>query len=96
MIGPGFTDVDLSLAKEFPIHWESVRLGIRADAYNAFNHVNYQNPNANVGYYCSNYSGPCGAGTGGSLADPTAGTITGPAGYNASMRIIQLGARLTF
>ncbi len=96
LIGPGFTDVDLSLAKEFPIHWESVRLGIRADAYNAFNHVNYQNPNANVGYYCSSYAGPCGASTGGSLADPTAGTITGPAGYNGSMRIIQLGARLTF
>ena len=84
LIGPGFTDVDISLGKTFPLHWERIRLDIRADAYNAFNHVNYANPDANVGY------------TSGVLADPTAGRITGPAGGNGNMRIIQLGARLTF
>jgi hypothetical protein len=76
--------VDISLGKTFPLHWERIRLDIRADAYNAFNHVNYANPDANVGY------------TSGVLADPTAGRITGPAGGNGNMRIIQLGARLTF
>ncbi len=83
LIGPGYTNVDLSLGKEFPII-ERVKLEIRADAYNAFNHVNYANPDANVGH------------SGGVLADSTAGTITGPAGFNSNMRIIQLGARVSF
>jgi hypothetical protein len=83
LIGPGFATVALSLAKEFPIH-ESVALEIKADAYNAFNHINYGNPDANVGY------------VGGALADTTAGTITGPAGGNGNLRIIQLGAHLRF
>ncbi len=83
LIGPGYTNVDLSLGKEFPIT-ERTKLEIRADAYNAFNHVNYANPDANVGY------------SGGVLADGTAGTITGPAGFNSNMRIIQLGARFSF
>ncbi|MGA7631576.1 MAG: TonB-dependent receptor plug domain-containing protein, partial [Terriglobales bacterium] len=83
LIGPGFANVDISLAKEFPIH-EAIRLEIRADANNAFNHTNYNNPDANVGY------------SGGVLADSAAGTITSPAGYNAALRIIQLGAHFRF
>jgi outer membrane receptor protein involved in Fe transport len=84
LVGPGFGDVDLSIAKEFPLY-ERVTLEIRADGYNAFNHVNYNNPDADVGYN-----------SGGGLADPTAGVITAPAGYNGNMRIIQLGAHLRF
>jgi len=83
LVGPGYSDVDLSLAKEFSIT-ERLKLEIRGDAYNAFNHVNYANPDANVGY------------TSGALADGTAGTITGPAGGNSNMRLIQLGARVSF
>jgi hypothetical protein len=83
LIGPGFANVDISLAKEFPIH-ERVRLEIKADASNAFNHTNYNNPDANVGY------------VNGVLADTTAGTITNPAAYNANLRVIQLGAHLRF
>jgi hypothetical protein len=83
LVGPGFTNVDLSLAKEFVLH-EAMTLEIRADAYDAFNHANYANPDANVGY------------AGGVLADTTAGTITGPAGGNGNLRIIQLGAHFRF
>jgi len=83
--GPGFWDVDLSLGKTFALPWEGIKLDIRADATNAFNHLNYFNPDANVGYNSN-----------GTLADSAAGRITNPAGYNASMRIIQLGARITF
>jgi hypothetical protein len=83
LIGPGFTDVDISIAKQFPIR-EAIALEIKADMSNAFNHVNYANPDADVGY------------SGGALADSTAGTITGPAGGNGNMRIIQLGAHLRF
>lgn len=83
LIGPGFTDVDLSLAKEFAIH-EGLRLEISANAYNAFNHRNYGNPDANVGY------------NGAALADTTAGTITNAAAFNSNLRIIQLGAHFIF
>jgi len=74
LVGPGFADVDFSIYKVFPLHFERMNLEIRADMFNAFNHVNYGNPD-------------------GTLGDSTFGTITGPAG---GMRIIQLGAHLTF
>jgi hypothetical protein len=84
LTGPGFANVDISLGKVFPLHFEGIKLEIRADMYNAFNHVNYANPDANVGY------------SGGKLADPTAGTVTGPAVWPGNGRIIQLGAHLSF
>jgi len=97
LIGPGLTLVNLSIAKEFPLHFEGVKLEIRADAYNAFNHTNYGNPDANVGWTCANMALPCGSTTAGAtLADGTAGTVTNPAGFNANRRIIQLGARFSF
>jgi hypothetical protein len=90
LIGPGFANVNLSLAKEFPIH-EAIALQIRADAYNMFNHINWGNPDANVGYG----STPCGSGpnAGSNLADCTAGEVTSPVG---GTRIIQLGAHVKF
>ncbi|MGH9444773.1 MAG: carboxypeptidase regulatory-like domain-containing protein [Terriglobia bacterium] len=81
LIGPGYSDVDLSVGKVFPLHFEGARLEIRADMYNMLNHVNYANPDANVGYVDA------------VLADPTSGTITGPEGGS---RIIQLGVHLRF
>ncbi|HEY1463046.1 MAG TPA: TonB-dependent receptor [Terriglobales bacterium] len=83
LIGPGFTDVDLSLAKEFTLT-ERFNLEIKADAYNAFNHINYANPDGDVGY------------NGTTLADSSSGMITNPAGFNGNRRIIQLGAHLRF
>lgn len=80
LIGPGFSNVDFSLAKQFPLH-EAISLEIRADMNNVFNHINWGNPDANVGY------------SGGTLADTTAGQITSPVG---GARIIQLGAHLRF
>ena len=94
LIGPGYSNVDLSLGKVFPIT-EHVNFEFRADAYNAFNHVNYANPDANVGVSSS----ACGLNTidaGLFLGDCSAGVINGPAGFNQNMRILQLGARLTF
>jgi hypothetical protein len=40
LIGPGFSNVNLSIAKMFPLHWERSNLEFRADMYNAFNHTN--------------------------------------------------------
>jgi hypothetical protein len=90
LVGPGFANVNLSLAKEFPIH-EAIALEVRADAFNMFNHINWSNPDANVGYGGS----PCQSGpnTGMDLADCTAGEVTSPVG---GARIIQLGAHVRF
>ena len=47
LVGPGFYDLDLSVAREFSIRRgeHPVRLQIRADAYNVLNHANLANPN---------------------------------------------------
>ncbi|MGA8502440.1 MAG: carboxypeptidase regulatory-like domain-containing protein [Candidatus Sulfotelmatobacter sp.] len=108
LIGPGFSNVNLSLAKEFRLH-EAIALEVRADAYNMFNHISWGNPDANVGYNCnpptpnpSNLpvvpaaGGVCPAGVGylpPALADSTAGQVTSPVG---GTRIIQLGAHIKF
>lgn len=46
--GFGFTQVDLSIMRKFPIA-ERFSLQFRADAFNAFNHPNFSNPFALVG-----------------------------------------------
>jgi hypothetical protein len=94
LIGPGYANVSLSLAKEFHIY-EAMTLEIKADAYNAFNHINFGNPDANLGYGTTACPAN-GPNPGLDLADCTAGTITGPAGFNGNRRIIQLGAHFRF
>ena len=42
--GPRFSNVDLALAKSFPLWGEKYRLQFRAEAYNAFNHPNFALP----------------------------------------------------
>jgi carboxypeptidase family protein/TonB-dependent receptor-like protein len=46
LIGPGFYNLDLSLARSFPVHklGESGRLTFRASAFNVLNHANLNNP----------------------------------------------------
>jgi Carboxypeptidase regulatory-like domain len=45
---PHYTDVDMSLHKDFPI-WERFRLQFRTDFINAFNHVQFNAPNMGLG-----------------------------------------------
>jgi hypothetical protein len=45
--GPGLQVVDLSLFKSFVIT-ESWRVEFRSEFFNAFNHANFNNPNASV------------------------------------------------
>jgi hypothetical protein len=47
-IGPSWRDLDLSLGKTFDLI-EGVRLEIRADAFNAFNHPNFGQPSTSTG-----------------------------------------------
>lgn len=46
--GPHFWNVDLSLNKHFPIH-ERMQLEFRAEAYNLFNHANFDLPGLGTG-----------------------------------------------
>lgn len=48
LIGPNWRDLDLSLGKSFLLV-EGMRLEIRADSFNAFNHPNFSQPDAATG-----------------------------------------------
>jgi hypothetical protein len=77
---------DMSLAKEFPIK-ERFRLRFETDAFNIFNHPNFDAPNNNVNFF-PNYAGPPAIPPHGSL-----GMIQHTIG---SPRFLQLGLHLTF
>jgi outer membrane receptor protein involved in Fe transport len=92
LTGPQFFGADFSVAKEFRLPFEGMKLEIRADMYNVFNHTDYANPDNSVGYGSS----PCPAGkpnSGLDLVDCTAGTITAPVN---GQRSIQVGAHIIF
>jgi len=47
--GPNFFDTDMSLMKTFHVpHWESAELQIGAQAFNLFNHPNFDQPVGDV------------------------------------------------
>jgi hypothetical protein len=87
--GPGYFNTDFTVMKNTSIPgWEAGKLGIGMQFYNLFNHPNFANPDGNQ-------------------ADTTFGQITGLVsaptsilgaflGGNASPRLIQLKAQLTF
>jgi hypothetical protein len=78
--GPGLTNVDASLAKNFML-WEGVRFQMLVQAFNLFNHVNLNQPNS-----CFDCQGS-GAGTISNTVSEQDGT---------SMRRLQFGARFQF
>jgi hypothetical protein len=49
IIGPAWITYDLSLRKSFKLPREGMSMAFQADAFNAFNHANWQNPNVNIG-----------------------------------------------
>jgi hypothetical protein len=46
--GDGVKNVDLSLVKNFLLPWENHRFSLRADFFNAFNHVQYGFPTGDI------------------------------------------------
>jgi hypothetical protein len=46
--GPGRTNLDLSLAKVTPLYRERITLELRVDAFNIFNHTQFQNLDVNA------------------------------------------------
>ncbi len=47
LVGPGTVNLDFGLIKSFPLT-ERLKLQFRAEAFNLFNHANFNNPTANV------------------------------------------------
>jgi Carboxypeptidase regulatory-like domain/TonB dependent receptor-like, beta-barrel len=84
--GPFQVRFDMSLAKEFPIK-ERFRLRFEADAFNIFNHPDFDAPNNNVTFF-PNFTGPPSIPPEGSL-----GMIQHTIG---SPRFLQLALHLTF
>jgi hypothetical protein len=89
LYGPGLEDVNLSASKRFEIYHQ-VKLQIRADAFNAFNHTSFGQPNGNLT-----------AGAGQLVGQPYPESdfgVTTPqiTGAQLSGRTMQAGVRLEF
>jgi hypothetical protein len=89
--GPRQTNVDVSIIRRFRIN-EQKRLELRAEFFNLFNQVNYENPIANLNVITS---------SGGSI-DASTGRIINPGDFgrivatSSNPRLIQFAIRLEF
>jgi hypothetical protein len=90
--GPGFSDVDLSLAKNTKIS-ERMNLQLRVDAFDLLNHPNYGQPGPQSGGILASVFSNA------SLANNTFSTISStrfPTGDSGSARQLQLALKLQF
>jgi hypothetical protein len=85
LIGPGVNVFNLSAGKSFSLPWESMKLAIRADASNAFNHPSFASPSGSLSYPAGVTSGPYPEGTGTAISSLT-----------QNGRGLQLSARFSF
>ena len=90
LTGPGYKDLDLSLAKTTQIN-ERVRAQFRAEFFNILNHTNLQTPAETV-FSTGPTQGTTANQTTAAVLSPTAGVITSA----ATTRQIQLGLKLLF
>ncbi len=87
--GPGLANYDFSMAKNFPFG-ERLRLQLRGDLFNIFNHTNFSNPVANQS---SSSFGQITSTVGSSVATAV-GTTAGLVG--GGPRVVQFALRLNF
>jgi hypothetical protein len=90
LTGPGYNDLDLSLAKTTQIN-ERIRLQFRAEIFNILNHTNLGTPSETV-LSSGPTQGTAANQTTAAVYSPTAGSITSA----ATTRQIQLGLKLLF
>jgi Carboxypeptidase regulatory-like domain len=83
--GPGFFNIDLGLAKTFPIYEDKVHLKFRADAFNATNHPSFSVPEANGEDITQSAGVPFGT------INSTVGNSSGD-----TARVLQVALRLEF
>jgi hypothetical protein len=101
--GPGFTNTDLSLAKNTKIS-ERVNLQIRADAFDVFNHPNYGQPGTSGGFLAASLqpvvpvvSNPATNNPGNQFSSfSTIGSTRFPNGDSGSSRQLQFAVKLQF
>ncbi len=86
LYGPGFENLDLSIAKDTPIRG-SVSFELRFDAFNSLNHANLGQPNSTFAIGTSTVS----AGTFGQI-----GSTRTPVGDSGSSRQLQLAGKIIF
>jgi hypothetical protein len=91
LTGPAFSLVNFSLGKTFSFT-ETVKVQVRADANNAFNHPSFSLPGTDLTVCPSSGALPSGCGAYGAIATGTS-TITQVTGLG---RTLQLSAHLTF
>ena len=84
--GPFQVRFDMSLARQFTIN-ERFHLRFEADAFNIFNHPDFDTPNNDV-YFFSDYAGP--------VLSPPEGSLGYIQHTIGSSRFMQLGLHLTF
>jgi hypothetical protein len=95
--GPGLNNTDMSLQKNFVFASERVRLQLRADAFNVFNHVSYTGYNTTVTFPNGpNTLGTSGAVTSANLASPSNTGGFGGVNGAAATRVVALMARVRF
>jgi hypothetical protein len=90
LTGPGYDDLDLSLAKTTKLT-ESTRLQFRAEFFNILNHTNLLTPSETV-FSAGPTQGTAANQTTAAAVSPTAGVITSA----ATTRQIQLGLKVLF
>lgn len=103
--GPGFSDVDLSVIKYIPIT-ERLRIQLRADMFNLFNHTNFASgvgsvsaggvlsPNYNT---CAEFNGHCTSAAGFGLVTDTIGDFNGAPGLGPGEAFnMQLAIKIIF
>jgi hypothetical protein len=86
LYGPGFENLDLSIAKVTPIRG-SVSFELRFDAFNSLNHANLGQPNSTFAIGAT----PLSAGTFGQI-----GSTRTPVGDSGSSRQLQLAGKIIF
>jgi hypothetical protein len=90
LTGPGYNDLDLSLAKSTQVT-KRVRAQFRAEFFNVLNHTNLLTPSETV-FSSGPTQGTAANQTAAVTVSPTAGVITSA----ATTRQIQLGLKLLF
>jgi hypothetical protein len=91
LTGPGFANLDLSLAKSTTIH-ERLRAQFRAEFFNVLNHTNLMTPNPVVFSSGPQQSTSAATRTQAAVLSPTAGVVTAA----ATSRQLQFGLKLLF
>jgi hypothetical protein len=90
--GPGYINFDMTFSKTTAIT-ERVKLEIRADFFNIFNHANFLNPGVNNLGVANGNTNPFSGGAGG--VNPNSG-VFGQITSAHDPRIIQLAGRFSF